>query len=57
MKKSQKSVIYTIEECPCGLKTKRNFQSGDYVFKEGGECSKCKGKAIVAMIYSEKVEK
>ncbi|MCP8311966.1 MAG: hypothetical protein L6N95_01710 [Candidatus Methylarchaceae archaeon HK01B] len=57
-KKSAKSVVYTIEECTsCGLKTKRDFQSGDYVYKEGGECTKCKGKSMINMIYSEKVEK
>ncbi|MCP8304620.1 MAG: hypothetical protein H3Z50_04005 [archaeon] len=58
MKKSSKSVVYTIEECAsCGLKTKRDFQSGDYVYKEGGGCTKCKGKTMINMIYSEKVEK
>ncbi|MCP8323211.1 MAG: hypothetical protein L6N96_03430 [Candidatus Methylarchaceae archaeon HK02M2] len=58
LKKSPRFIVYTIEECPsCDLKTKRAFQSGDYVFKEGGECTKCKGKTTINMIYSEKVEK
>ena len=50
-----KSITYTIEECgSCGLKTKREFKLGDYVFKEMGECSKCKGKTTISMIYAEK---
>ena len=38
-----KRTVFTIEECErCSLKTKRPFKEGDYVFKDGGECSHCK---------------
>ncbi|MCP8315832.1 MAG: hypothetical protein H3Z51_03090 [archaeon] len=55
--KRSKFLVFTTEECSsCGLKTKRAFQSGDYVYKEEGECSKCKGKMRINTIYSEKAE-
>jgi len=57
LEKRSKFLVFTVEECSsCGLKTKRAFQSGDYVYKEGGECTKCKGKTRINMIYSEKAE-
>jgi hypothetical protein len=57
LKGRQKSKVSTIEEClSCGQKTKRAFQSGDFVYKVGGECTKCKGKMKIVMIYGEKVE-
>ncbi len=55
--KRSKFLVYTVEECnSCHLKTKRAFQIGDYIYKDGGECTKCKGKMKIAMIYSEKAE-
>jgi hypothetical protein len=49
-----KYLVYTIEECPaCGQKTKRAFQPGDYVTKEGGKCSKCSNTTRITMIYAE----
>jgi hypothetical protein len=57
-KSIQKPIVYTIEECSaCNLKTKREFKLGDYVFKEVGECSKCKGKTTISMIFSEQLKK
>ncbi|MEM3437890.1 MAG: hypothetical protein QXP55_05120 [Nitrososphaerales archaeon] len=57
LEKRTKSLVFTIEECDsCHLKMKRDFRLGDYIYKEGGECSKCKGKTKIIMIYSEKVE-
>lgn len=54
-RKRMQPTVYTIEECEgCGLKVKRQFQQGDYVFKEIGECAKCGGgKVRITMIYAE----
>jgi len=55
--KKSKFLVFVVEECSsCGLKTKRAFQLGDYIYKEGGECTRCKGKTRINMIYSEKAE-
>jgi rRNA maturation protein Nop10 len=49
-----KFIVYTIEECPaCGQKTKRAFQLGDYVTKEGSKCSKCGNTTKITSIYAE----
>jgi len=40
----------------CGFKTIRDFQRGDYIFKEAEECPKCKEKMLISSIYRE-VEK
>jgi rRNA maturation protein Nop10 len=49
-----KFLVYTIEECPaCGQKTKRPFQVGDYVTKEGAKCSKCGNPTKITLIYGE----
>jgi hypothetical protein len=46
--------VYTIEECMnCKVKTKRPFQTGDYVYKLGGECTQCKGQNRIIMVYAE----
>ncbi len=46
--------VYTIEECPaCGQKTKRAFQAGDYITKDGAKCSKCGNTCKVTLIYAE----
>ena len=41
----------------CGFKTIRDFQRGDYIFKEAEECPKCNEKMLVASIYREAKEK
>ena len=52
--KKNKFLVYTIEECSaCGQKTKRAFQLGDYVTKEGGKCVKCGNATKITMIYAE----
>jgi rRNA maturation protein Nop10 len=52
--RKNKFIVYTIEECPvCGQKTKRAFQLGDYVTKDGGKCSKCGNTTKITMIYAE----
>jgi len=48
--------VFTIEECTsCGVKVKRAFKLGDYVFKDGAECPKCKAKTIITMIFAEQI--
>jgi len=50
--------INTTVECPkCGTKTVREFQRGDYIFKELGPCQKCNDKMLITAIYREVKEK
>ncbi len=52
--KRNKYIVYTVEECPaCGQKTKRAFQVGDYVTKDGAKCSKCGNLTKISMIFAE----
>lgn len=37
----------------CGFKSIRDFQRGDYIFKEAEECPKCNEKMTIASIYRE----
>jgi len=41
----------------CGFKNIRDFERGDYVFKETEECPKCNKKMTIASIYREVEEK
>jgi ssDNA-binding Zn-finger/Zn-ribbon topoisomerase 1 len=41
----------------CGLKNVRDFQRGDYIFKEADPCPKCKENMVIAEIYREVKEK
>lgn len=41
----------------CGLKNLRDFQRGDYIFKEMEPCPKCNEKMVIASIYREVKEK
>ena len=41
----------------CGFKNIRDFQRGDYIFKEVEECPKCQEKMMIASIYREAEEK
>jgi len=44
--------VYTTVECPnCQFKSTREFQEGDYVFKEVENCPKCSGKMFISFIY------
>ena len=46
--------VYTIEECPaCSQKTKRAFQVGDYITRDGAKCSKCGNTTRLTLIYAE----
>jgi len=47
--------IATTIACPkCGFKNIREFERGDYIFKENvGACPKCEEKMTIASIYRE----
>jgi hypothetical protein len=50
--------VTTIIECKkCGFKSVREFQRGDYIFKEMEPCQKCNEKMIITAIYREIREK
>jgi hypothetical protein len=51
------SITTTIECKKCGFKSVREFQRGDYVFKELEPCQKCNDKMIITAIYKEIKEK
>lgn len=58
MKLVNPSMMTTIECRKCGFKNLREFQRGDYVFKELGPCEKCPDdKMIITAIYKEVKEK
>jgi hypothetical protein len=50
-------VITTILCQKCGFKNVRDFQRGDYIFKETEPCPKCNEKMMIASIYREVKEK
>ena len=50
-------VVTTILCRKCGFKTIRDFQRGDYIFKETEEFPKCNEKMLIASIYREAKEK
>lgn len=50
-------VITTIECKKCGVKDTREFQRGDYMFKELGPCQKCSDKMMITAIYREVKDK
>ena len=46
--------VFTIEECPaCAQKTKRTFQLGDYITKDGAKCTKCGNQTRITLIFAE----
>jgi hypothetical protein len=50
-------VMTTIECTKCGFKSVREFQRGDFVFKELEKCQKCDDKMMITAIYKEIKEK
>jgi len=50
-------VMTTIECKKCGFKNVREFQRGDFVFKELEPCQKCNDKMLITAIYKEVKEK
>jgi hypothetical protein len=51
------SIVTTIECRKCGFKSTREFQRGDYVFKDVEPCQKCNDKMLITAIYREVREK
>ena len=51
------SITTTIECKKCGFKSVREFQRGDYIFKEVEPCQKCSDKMLITAIYREVKEK
>jgi len=51
------AITTTIECKKCGFKNVREFQRGDYVFKEVEPCKKCNDKMLITAIYKEVKEK
>lgn len=50
--------ITTVVECrKCGFKSVREFQRGDYIFREVEPCQKCNDKMLITAIYREVKEK
>ncbi|MCW4047704.1 MAG: hypothetical protein NWE99_09130 [Candidatus Bathyarchaeota archaeon] len=50
-------IMTTIECVKCGFKSIREFQRGDYVYKELDKCQKCDDKMTITAIYKEVKEK
>jgi hypothetical protein len=50
-------ITTTIECKKCGFKNVREFQRGDYVFKELEPCQKCNDKMMITAIFREVKEK
>ena len=57
MKIETPQTLTTIECRKCGFKNVREFQRGDYVFKELDKCQKCDDRQIITAIYKEVKEK
>jgi cation transport ATPase len=51
------AVMTTIECKKCKTKEVREFQRGDYIFKELGPCQKCNDTMMITAIYKEVKEK
>ena len=58
MKLEVPKVMTTIECKKCGTKTVREFQRGDYVYKDLDACPKCPGeKQLITAVYKDVKEK
>ncbi len=53
LKTETPQILTTVECSKCGIKTTREFQRGDYVFKELEQCDKCDDKKLITAIYRE----
>lgn len=47
------AVMTTVECKKCNFKNVREFQRGDYIFKEVEPCQKCNDKMLITAIYRE----
>jgi exoribonuclease II len=50
-------VMTTIECRKCNIKSVREFQRGDFVYKELEKCPKCDDKQMITAIYKEVKDK
>ena len=57
MKIKAPKVMTTVECKKCGFKSVRDFQRGDFIFKELEACQKCEDKMLITAIYKEVKEK
>ncbi len=57
MKIDAPKVMTTVECKKCNFKSVREFQRGDFVFKELEACQKCNDKMMITAIYKEVKEK
>ena len=57
MKIEDPKVMTTVECKKCGTKDVREFERGDFVFKELDKCDKCEENKIITTIYKEVKEK
>ncbi|MGC9345489.1 MAG: hypothetical protein ACP5ER_01675 [Candidatus Bathyarchaeales archaeon] len=51
------SITTTIECRKCGFKSVREFERGDYIFKEVEPCQKCNENMLITAIYREVKER
>jgi predicted membrane protein len=57
MKIEAPKVMTTVECKKCGFKNVREFERGDFIFKDLDACQKCNDKMIITAIYKEVKEK
>ena len=57
MKIEAPKVMTTIECRKCGIKSTREYQRGDFVFKDLDPCQKCDDKMVITGIFKEVKEK
>lgn len=50
-------ILTTIDCRSCNEKTTREFKRGDYVYKDGEPCAKCKNLGMIVAIYREPTQK
>jgi hypothetical protein len=50
-------VMTTVECRKCNIKNVREFQRGDFVYKDLDPCEKCDDKMVITAIYKEVKEK
>jgi hypothetical protein len=50
-------VMTTVECRKCNIKNVREFQRGDFVYKDLDPCQKCDDKMVITAIYKEVKEK
>ena len=57
MKIEEPKMMTTIECRKCGTKDVREFERGDFVYKELDKCEKCEDNKMITSIYKEVKEK